>query len=102
MHRDGGFDIYDSPLVVDVAGIDILPAARFEVFYGDVFDAAGIGVDAVAECDARNRNYRGEEKTKCFPPPPPWIVSVMFFIAFSLLFGLMAFRFCGYYTILTG
>ena len=31
-------------------------------------------------------NYRGEEKTKCFLPPPPWIVSVMFFIAFSLLF----------------
>ena len=77
---------------MDVAGIDILHAARFEVFYGDVFDAAGIGVDAVAECDARNRNYSGEEKTKCFPPPPPWIVSVMFCIDFSLLFWLMVFQ----------
>ena len=37
-------------------------------------------------------NYRGEEETICFPPPPPWIVSVMFFIAFSLLFGLMVFQ----------
>ena len=34
-------------------------------------------------------------------PPPPWIVSVMFFIAFFLsCFELMVFRFCGYYTIL--
>ena len=27
-----------------------------------------------------------------FSAPPPWIVSVMFFIAFSLLFGLMVFQ----------
>ena len=33
-----------------------------------------------------------------FSAPPPWIVLVMFFIAFSLLFEVDAFKFLEYYT----
>ena len=88
-----GFELVGEPVFAAVFGssnliVDVSRACRIPIAGGGpivIRRASPIHVfGPCARC--AKRNYRGEEKTKCFPPPP-WIVSVMVFIAFLFFSG---------------